>query len=382
MADSLTPSHRFSTITPNDHGGVIYIAAFLGFTYSSMAFLTRTTIKWRVFGFDDWATLVAQVATTVQFIFLLVALKAGLGRNLGLLTDDQYSRVASAQYGNQILLYLSLGLSKCAAVLLIQRLFTRDARRFWMICNIVTGVMVVWTIVAALTVSAGCSPKSTLTAFQDQICSGLLPRYQLVVITDALTDVLLVLVPAYLVWQLQMKNTLKLQVISAFAIRLPLIPLSILALSTYHNSLQSSNPGVDRTIPIVYQQAELCWSLIAATLPCLQSFIRSFDTGSGAKVAYTTHAYGSSGYGNGGSFKMQTLSGNGSALRSLNGDNGDVKVSSKHHRGRGNTTAQITTGTLSNKSGHSPEEVSITSHGSQEMIIRRDVQWEVRSENV
>ncbi|KAF2472815.1 uncharacterized protein BDR25DRAFT_366028 [Lindgomyces ingoldianus] len=327
MADAPPPGYRFSTVTPDDHGGLIYIAAFLSFIYSSITFIARCFIKWRVFGFDDWAMMVAQIITVVQFVVLLVALNAGLGKSFDLLTEDQYSRTATSQYANQVVFYLSIGLSKCAAVLLIQRLFTRDAKKFWMICNVVTGLMAVWTIVATLAVSVGCNPKSTLPALEEQTCPSLLPRYQVIIITDTVTDVLLVLVPAYLVWQLQMSKALKLQVISAFAVRLPLLPLSILVLITYKNSLHSSNPGVDRTTAIIFQQSQLCFSLMAGTIPCLKSFIRSFDTGSGAKVGYTTHAYGSNGYAGGGSYKMQSLSGSGSAMRSHKGDDGDVKVS-------------------------------------------------------
>ena len=201
------------------------------------------------------------------------------------------------QYANQITLYLALGFSKCAAVMLIQRLFTRDAKKFWMICNIVTALMVIWTIFAGFMVSVGCSPRSTAPPTEAGICPGIFVRYQVIAITDALTDVLLVLVPAYLVWQLQMSTQLKLQVISVFAFRLPLLPLSFLTLSSWNRSLHSSNPGVDRTSAILFQQSELCFSLIAGTVPCLKSFIRSFDTGSGVKVGYTTNGYGSNGYG-------------------------------------------------------------------------------------
>lgn len=271
--------------------------------------------------------------------------------------------------------------------MLIQRLFTRDAKKFWMICNIVTGVMVVWTIFAAFMVSIGCPPASIAPHTEAQICSGIFTRYEVVVITDAFTDVLLVLVPAYLVWQLQMSPKLKLQVISVFAFRLPLIPLSVLGLTSFNKSLHSSNPGLDRSSTILYQQSELCFSLIAATVPCLKSFIRSFDTGSGVKVNYTSNAYGSSGYGRGESYRMHSLSGNNSTMRSQNEDKGDIKVNTKpfpkeghgHGRVRATSTSKVTTIAYSSER---PREEDTASHGSQELFIRRDVQWEIRTENV
>jgi len=210
-----------------------------------------------------------------------------------------------------------------------------------------------------------------------------------------LTDIILVMLPAYLVWQLQMNIRLKIQVLSAFAFRLPLLAFSILSLRYFISSLDSKNLGVDRTPAIAFQQSQLCFSLICATVPSLKAFIRSFDTGSGQKVGFTT-GYGSSGqyprgYGGGNSYRMQSLSGNGGAgggsqLQSLNGENGDLKVNSKpfengkagHHvRGRAKSTVKVEV-----SSGKKDEDASITSHGSQEMIIRRDVKWEVKRENV
>jgi hypothetical protein len=264
--------------------------------------------------------------------------------------------------------------------MLIQRLFTRDAKKFWLICKSLTILMFLWTILVAFMVSVGCSPRSTAPPTEAEICHGIYTRYQVVAITDALTDVLLVVVPSYLVWQLQMHVTLKMQVVAVFAFRLPLIPLSFLALTSWKRSLYSDNPGVDRSAAIIYQQSELCFSLIAGTVPCLKSFIRSFDTGSGVKVGYTTYGHGSSGDNQGQSYRMQSLNKEGSATGSHNADTGDVKVINRIFtagRARENSTANTTTVYAPSK----PVEEDAMSHGSQELFIRRDVQFEVRSEN-
>jgi hypothetical protein len=273
--------------------------------------------------------------------------------------------------------------------MLIQRLFTRDAKKFWLICKSLTILMFLWTMLVAFMVSVGCSPRSTAPPTEAEICPGIYTRYQIVAITDAITDVLLVVVPSYLVWQLQMHMTLKMQVVAVFAFRLPLVPLSFLALTSWKRSLYSDNPGVDRSAAIIFQQSELCFSLIAGTVPCMKSFIRSFDTGSGVKVGYTTYGHGSSGgnqgHGSSGgnrgqSYRMQSLNKEGSATGSRNADTGDVKVSNRIFtagRARENSTANTTTVYVPSK----PVEEDAMSHGSQELFIRRDVQFEVRSEN-
>ncbi|KAF2034175.1 hypothetical protein EK21DRAFT_41251, partial [Setomelanomma holmii] len=278
--------HRWATVTADDRSGILYIVTFLSFTYSSITFITRCFIKWRVFGADDAAALVAQIASLVQFSLLLLSLSAGLAKNFELLSKDEYARMASLQFGNQIALYIALGLSKAATILLIQRLFTNDMRKAWVVCNVVIGTVLVWTVLAALLVSSGCSPESLAPQQPSQTCPSIVVRYTLVVVSDAVTDIMLVVVPSYLCWQLQMSLTLKLQVAAVFAFRLPLIALAGLFLKTWERSLTVDNPGTHRTPAIIYQQAQLCVSLIAATIPCLKSFIKSFDTGSGVKAAF------------------------------------------------------------------------------------------------
>ncbi|KAF2747784.1 hypothetical protein M011DRAFT_467377 [Sporormia fimetaria CBS 119925] len=56
-------SSRFATVTPDDHGGYIYIAALLSFVYSNLTFFARCFIKWKVFGLDDAVTCLGQVCS-------------------------------------------------------------------------------------------------------------------------------------------------------------------------------------------------------------------------------------------------------------------------------------------------------------------------------
>lgn len=55
-------SYRWADITDGDQSGVLYIVTFLSFTYTSLTFLARIFIKWRVLGLDDAAMLLAQVS--------------------------------------------------------------------------------------------------------------------------------------------------------------------------------------------------------------------------------------------------------------------------------------------------------------------------------
>jgi hypothetical protein len=69
MADSspFVGDHRWATVTPDDRSGILYVVAFLNFTYSNITFLTRYFIKWHVLGLDDAVTFAAQVSGTSEF---------------------------------------------------------------------------------------------------------------------------------------------------------------------------------------------------------------------------------------------------------------------------------------------------------------------------
>lgn len=64
----LDTGNRWATVTADDRSGILYIVAFLTFTYSSLTNITRFFIKWHVLGLDDAAALGAQVGiiTTSQ----------------------------------------------------------------------------------------------------------------------------------------------------------------------------------------------------------------------------------------------------------------------------------------------------------------------------
>lgn len=294
---------------------------------------------------------------------------------------------SQAQFGNQIILYLSLGSSKIATILLIRRLFPRDMKMVWNVCNIIIGACTIWTVLAALLVSVGCSPANTAPVVASQTCPTIIPRYKIVVITDAIIEVILVATPAYLCWQLQMSVFFKLQVLAVFAFRLPLIVLACTFLTTWIDSLSSVNPGISRTVPTLLQQSELCLSIITATIPCVNGFLRSFDTGSGGKVGLgSSYDHGNNSHvsrrgTNQESYAMSSLK------RSQNRESWKAGQSSgETGKMRARRLAASCVNTNNKDSSEFDQEAGLgtddeSRRSSRELIIRKDVQWEVISED-
>ena len=68
MSAALPGEYRWARITADDQSGILYIVAFLNLTYTSLTFLARISIKWRMLGLDDGAMLVAQVSSLLYQI--------------------------------------------------------------------------------------------------------------------------------------------------------------------------------------------------------------------------------------------------------------------------------------------------------------------------
>ncbi|KAH9869095.1 hypothetical protein J1614_008172 [Plenodomus biglobosus] len=264
-----------------------------------------------------------------------------------------------------------------------------------LICNVVTSAIVLWTLATALLVSVGCSAEGLSPKMSSQICSGIETRYLVVVATDAITDSILALLPAFLCRNLQMRLEFKLQVLGVFALRLPLVPLAALFFKSWKVSLHSSNPGVARTAPLIYQQIQLCYSLIASTIPCLRSFLQSFDTGSGFKAGFGSSSNGYPYAWRSGGRQINTVHTDKSETYEMNAYLPSRKcTSSARNETYGensivNRTSFNTNGGLPTTDNgvdskrRSTQESDRRSHQStQELFIRKDVKWEVSRERV
>ena len=194
-----------------------------------------------------------------------------------------------------------------------------------------------------------------------------------------------------------MSILVKLQVLAVFSFRLPLIALAGAFLKTWIGSLSSNNPGIDRSLAILLQQTQLCVSLMAGTIPCLKSFLRSFDTGSGVKAGFgSSNGYGSSGHSGSNmqnhteSFKLSSLnrSKSGTPLdpsRTIDDDDDDyygvMKVNSRpfpNIRSNPSLNRDMSTTTALRQQEEEPDRGSQGS--GRELFIRKDLEWEVASD--
>ncbi|KAG9994098.1 hypothetical protein KCU78_g18600, partial [Aureobasidium melanogenum] len=139
-------------------------------------------------------------------------------------------------------------------------------------------------------------------------------------------------------------------VVSAFAYRMPMIAFSLLYLKVYSEAARSEERVHHFTKLIIWQQALICYSLLSATLPFVQAFMRSFTTGG---TAFGSIIYGSRN-------SRSNSSGDTSRSRSRN------ESFTPQFLGRTKTVCRGAGKQVNN-------EAHRASGGSQELIVRREV---------
>lgn len=126
----------------------------------------------------------------------------------------------------------------------------------------------------------------------------------------------------------------------------------------------ASHPSLAMVPTIVFAEAELCWSLVSATIPNLKNFMKSFSTGFGHEFGLTSFnesAYQSGSHNRDRGIRLKPLSKTDSNARS----GSSTGFVNKLNPGAGDYEIDISR-------GNGPESSSIASGKSQELIIRKD----------
>ncbi|OCL11754.1 hypothetical protein AOQ84DRAFT_386610 [Glonium stellatum] len=377
MADN-----RFSPITTDDHAGLLWITAILCLIYSLISFTVRGHVKWNLYGVDDAFLAAATVAHLAQTIAVFIGLNQGLGKS-GTVDTSDHTESGEATFAGVILFITAIWLSKFAVLSLMIRIFARDIPGQKIFSTVIYSLFAAAGLASILGFSVQCSASSYLDSSASELCKSQMSRWRLITILDGGSEIILVLIPAVMVYPLQMAFNLKFQVTLAFAFRLPLIALSILHLHyippTLNHTLSRSTSFV--AIPaLLIQQIQLCWSLLSATIPNLRSFMKSFHSGFGMDMGMGTlgTSYTPGSYGNGS--RARTM---GIRLHSLTTQDertppqGSGSKVAFEHGLRPDGAARSTVISHNAKGDAQLEDLSVRSGGSQELIIRRDVEWSV-----
>jgi hypothetical protein len=96
---------------------------------------------------------------------------------------------------------------------------------------------------------------------------------------DILTDLIVIVTPAVIVWNVQISRRQRFTVIGVFGSRLAVCICSALLLASLPTFLKSRDRSWEAVRPQMWRQVVQCLSIITACIPCLRPFLASLESG-------------------------------------------------------------------------------------------------------
>lgn len=187
-----------------------------------------------------------------------------------------------------------------------------------------------------------------------------------------------------------MTHKIKFQIIVAFSFRLPLIALSAVHLHNFAGYVESQIPRLAVTESLFWLQIIITWSLVSATIPNLRQLIMSFNTRFGMKMTQNRLSQTENTY------PLVTIGGSSKASGQPNcprtwESGGTSEAAETDEEGcprrepslRPDSVLHFFTIQRSESAAsesRAGEEQPVSRTGSHELIIKKEVQWEVRHE--
>ncbi|KAL5615946.1 hypothetical protein FOBRF1_004694 [Fusarium oxysporum] len=365
--------YRFSPVTFNDHAGKLWIVTILSLIYTSLIALARAYIKYKMFGFDDVLFAAATILHLAQALAVFIGLSNGLGKFNSITPPEQWGISSKCTIASVILCLLALSLAKCSVLALIHRIISSKPGKNKMVCVMLMMFTGLWGVGSSLAWLVNCRAGTLLTVNNVKQCPDQSARWGVITAIDILTEILTWLLVLHLSWSVNISFARKCQVVTAFSFRIPLIAISSVHLAYSQIYPSSLEPQFAVTNTLICQQVMIAWSLISATMPNLKNFLKSFSIGMGFPVAFDFTMSGSSK-----AYALQSLRNN----RSTNAASATATAHSANWR-PDQVSNQTTAAHRSSRSNSRDvsEEGSSSRAGSQELIINKEVAWNVTYED-
>jgi hypothetical protein len=327
------PTLQLSTaVTATDHGQIIALVAWLCFIAGILLSLVRLYIRWplnRLAGKDDVTYAVSALFAIVQTSIIINAVSNGLGRTeselerkqvidaakvslpISLPSSDSVERVRwpylaawrligdlqvlvsasrgslspthprssliahQAIYATDLIYLASTWTGKLSVSFLFTRLAQESNKRplGWALSALIS----TFGVVSFISVAARLDTAQPWLYHDEDGLTPILARWIATGIMSILTDIIVTGMSIYLVWDLNMASKSKSLVITAFTLRLFVMPVIIARLVTLTH-VQVDDLSFSYSLPEVMTQLEMYCNLITTTLPCLRLFLTAWNS--------------------------------------------------------------------------------------------------------
>lgn len=203
-------------------------------------------------------------------------------------------------------------------------------------------------------------------------------RWKAITAFDVFTEILLLALPAWLVSRIGVKASSKWVVVFVFSFRLIVAAFSLATMFIYFKFLQSgtARDSIGLVPTIISTEAMLCASLITASIPSLRSFLWAFMS-RGVFTMYGVDTTASQGGSHGVSIPMHSI-----RQSETDGDNHDVRLRNRVELRPEclGYRVDVRAASMAKKAKHAGDERSVNSDGSERMIIRRQVEFDMHED--
>ncbi|KAF4945291.1 hypothetical protein FSARC_14455 [Fusarium sarcochroum] len=377
--------HRFSPVTSSDHAGQLWIVTILSLIYTGLVALARAYIKYKMFGFDDILFALATTLHFAQSIAIFVGLSSGLGKFNSITTSEEWATSSKTTIASAILTLLALSLAKCSVLALVLRIIGSKPGKSKPFCIGLMVFIAAWGVGSSVAWLINCPSGTLLTLNNVKQCPDQTARWAVITAIDIVTEILTWLLVLQLSWSVHTSFSRKCQIVAAFSFRLPLIAVAAVHLAYSATYPTSTEPQFSVTNRLLCQQVMIAWSLISATVPNLKNFLKSFSLGMGFPIAFNLTTSGNSN-----AYALQSIGGTRSMGTSSAAAASAVKsgshsaVRGRPHNWRPDQVSNQTTATRHsnrNSQDNLSEEGRSSRAGSQDMIINKEVVWQVTYED-
>ncbi|RFU29813.1 hypothetical protein B7463_g6522, partial [Scytalidium lignicola] len=276
--------HLFDrTVIINSHnqGPVVNLAAWIGMVTMLLAVVTRLGSKYAVvrsLSRDDGVIAGAMVLAIVHTVILSSMVANGLGQYQDTLNSPEIEKLEKFGYASQLLYVPALLLAKMSSVIYLRalspaQLYDQATLGFMLF-------IAIWGTTSEFAIAFQCKLPHPWAIIAGK-CFDRQAFWDFFGTLDVLTDIVVILIPAYLVWNIQMPTKRKIFVFLAFGTRICITPLTILR--TYYLSTNSSEHLPNQSFVAYHAYLlttiQLNLSIFVACVPFLKPFLESLSSG-------------------------------------------------------------------------------------------------------
>ncbi|KAI1633065.1 hypothetical protein F4809DRAFT_644808 [Biscogniauxia mediterranea] len=223
---------------------------------------------------DDYLVFVATLLVNIMLVLAGFLTKFGLGNDAGNIHDRLYD-ILHVMVGFRVAFLLCICANKLSAILFYQRVFvTRDMQ---IACKVLCTVVAIWSAANLIQEFTVCQPLEAL--FDGTPCPARKDMDIAVCFFNAISDVVILLLPIRPIWKLQMQKKTKVALTVVFMLGLGTTTIAILRFTAIIDTDYQGDMIGTAVSSIMYAILEPNLIILCISLPMLQPLWRKFHRG-------------------------------------------------------------------------------------------------------